>query len=78
VILGFKWDAEGKSKISADDGITLLVFVRGTEVIAYAEHPRNLGDFATLDPHCLARTSAKVVRRARSDGWIQLEAQNAP
>jgi hypothetical protein len=76
-ILGFKWDAEGKTSIASSDRINVLVFVRGEEVIAYAEHPRNRGDLSQLKPSCLARASAKVVRRAGSDGWVYLVAQNA-
>ena len=77
LVLGFKWDAEGKTSISSNDGVNVLVFVRGKEVIAYTEHPRNLGDLSQLKPRCLPRHSAKVVRRIGDHGWVYLVAQNA-
>ena len=77
LVLGFKWNAEGKTSIASSDGINVLVFVRGTDVLAYAEHPRNLGDLSTLNPRCLPRASAKVVRQVGSQGWVYLVAQNA-
>src|SRR5262249_51840729 len=50
LVLGFKWDAESKTRIATHDGINVLVFVRGTEVVAYTEHPRNVGDLSKLEP----------------------------
>jgi hypothetical protein len=75
--LGFKWNAEGKTSIASNDGINVLVFVLGTKVIAYAEHPRNQGDISELKPRCLPRATAKVVRRVGAHGWVYLVAQNA-
>src|SRR5437667_2459831 len=72
LVLGFKWNAEGKTSIASNDGVNVLVFVRGTEVVAYAEHPRNLGDLSELNPRCLARANAKVVRRVGDHGWVYL------
>lgn len=71
-ILGFKWDAESKTSIADNDGINVLVFVKNHEVIAYTEHPRNMGDFSKLEPQCLTKVQAKVVREPDSDGWVFL------
>lgn len=77
LVLGFKWNAEGKTSIASSDGINVLVFVRSTDVVAYVEHSRNLGDFSKLTPRCLSRANAKVVRQLGSQGWVYLVAQNA-
>ncbi len=73
-VLGFEWDARGKTSIAGNDGINVLVFVKDNEVIAYTEHPRNQGDFSKLKPRCLAREHATVVRRPDRDGWVFLVA----
>ena len=70
--LGFKWDANGKSSIGTNDGINLLVFVKGQEVVPYAEHPRHKGDFLNLDPRCLSRSKAQLLRRSGPGGRVQL------
>jgi hypothetical protein len=49
-VLGFKWDAAGKTSITGSDGVNVLAFVRNHEVIAFTEHPRNIGDFSKLEP----------------------------
>jgi len=77
LVLGFKWNAEGNTSIASNDGINVLVLVRDTDVIAYAEHPRNLGDLSKLRPSCLPRANAKVVRQVGNQGWVYLIAQNA-
>jgi len=71
-ILGFQWDAEGKSSIARNDGINLLVFVRHQEVVAYTEHPRNKGDVVSLSSRCLSRSSAVLTRQVESGGWVNL------
>lgn len=71
-VLGFKWDAEANTSIAGNDGVNVLVFVQGTEVVAYTEHPRNKGDFSQLQPRCLARSHASVRRKAGPDGWVFL------
>ena len=71
-ILGFKWDAHGKSSIASNDGINLLVFVRGQKVVGFAEHPRNKGDFLKLSSTCLSRSNAVLIRQFESGGWVQL------
>ena len=64
--LGFEWNVDDKTAIKGNDGIVLLLFVRGKEVVAYAEHPRNLGDFANLSGKCFARESASFYQRRQS------------
>ena len=64
--LGFEWDADRKSAIGRNDGIAVLLFVRSKEVVAYAEHPRNLGDFANLSGKCFARAQARFYQRRHS------------
>lgn len=76
-VLGFKWDAEGKTDIASNDGINVLVFARGKELLAYVEHPRGQGDLLGVQPQCLQRAQAKVLRRVGADGWVYLVAQNA-
>jgi len=71
-ILGFRWDAQGKTGIDANDTFAVLVFVQGTEVVAYTKHPRNQGDLSLLKPPCLTRSSAKVARSFGQAGWVYL------
>lgn len=71
-VLGFKWDAEANTSISGSDGINVLVFVQGTDVVAYTEHPRSKGDFSQLQPQCLHRNLATVTRKVDSGGWVYL------
>ncbi|MOA28102.1 hypothetical protein D3C78_1490270 [compost metagenome] len=73
-VLGFKWDSEGKTSIAGSDGINVLVFVQGREVVAYTEYPRGKGDFSKLQPACLLRSQAIVAREQTSDGWLFLVA----
>ncbi|MBC7938682.1 MAG: hypothetical protein H7Z19_02785 [Chitinophagaceae bacterium] len=75
IILGFKWDVEHRSSIGTNDGINLLVFVKDQEVLAHAEHRRDKGDFLKLQPRCLARAKATLVRQANPGGWVQLVAE---
>lgn len=72
LLLGFKWDAEAKTPIAGDDTINVLVFIRNQEVIAYAEHPRGKGDFSVVEPRCLDREHAVLMRKKRGDGWVHL------
>lgn len=73
--LGFAWNVWLNSSIAWSDGINVLVFIRGADVVAYAEHPRNgRGDFAKLASTCLARGNAVVVPQATPDGWTYLVA----
>ncbi len=74
-VLGFKWDVEQKSSIAKNDNINLLVFVKDREVLAYAEHPRNKGDFLKLQSRCLTRKQSILFRQSNSVGEVQLVAQ---
>jgi hypothetical protein len=57
--LGFEWDAELRTSIQFNEGISLLVFVSGQDVVAYVEHPRNMGDFSNLTARCFPRSNAQ-------------------
>lgn len=71
-VLGIKWDVHRHSSIGASDTIYLLVFIRDDKVVAFTEHPRNAGDFVNLSPRCLERDKAKLVRKVRESGWVDL------
>jgi hypothetical protein len=71
-ILGFEWNVEQHSSVTTDDWINLLAFVSRNEVVAYAEHPRNKGDFLKLEPRCLSRHQSVLARQANPGGHIQL------
>jgi hypothetical protein len=73
-VLGFTWNATGKTSIGGSDTINVLVFALKNEVVAYVEHPRNKGDFSELLPRCLTRAKAWVVRQPDANGWIYLVA----
>lgn len=69
--LGFRWDLERKTSVHSSDRVNVLAFVKGTEVVAFVEHPRNLGDFAELSGTCLARKDAVLERDTRrGEGWV--------
>jgi hypothetical protein len=74
-ILGFPWHTSRRSSIATNDGINLLVFVKGREVLAFAEHRRDKGDFLELATRCLARDRAVLVRRDSRTGHVQLVPQ---
>ncbi len=68
--LGFDWDAESRTNIERDDGIALLLFVEGDDVVAYTEHPRSDGDFTNLSGQCFTRNAAWFVQINRPEtGW---------
>lgn len=75
-ILGFQWDAESETKIAESDGINVLIFVRGQEVVAFTEHPRNKGDFVGIEPKCVSRRQAVFTRQEGEDGWVWLRFEN--
>jgi hypothetical protein len=76
-VLGFKWDAEAKTSIYGSDVVNVLVYIKENQVVAYTEHPRNKGDFSQMNPPCLSRERAVVVRQMGSDGWVFLVPQQA-
>jgi len=65
--LGFDWDAEKLTPIKRNDGIAVLLFVRGKQVTEHVEHPRNLGDFATLSGKCIPRERARFYQASESN-----------
>ena len=58
-LLGFDWDAEHRTSIRENDGIMLLLFVQGKQVVDFVEHPRNLGNFFPVGGKCFARAQAR-------------------
>jgi hypothetical protein len=66
--LGFNWPVESRSRISESDGISLLLFVRGSEVVATVEYARNHGDFSKLSGRCFPREQAKFTQQKATDG----------
>ncbi len=78
-ILGFEWNSNSKTSIGGNDGINVLVFIQGTDVVAYTEHRRDKGDFSRMNPKCLAKSHAIVLRQVapdpRSNGWVYLVAK---
>ncbi len=72
-ILGFDWNVESRTSIHSNDGIALLLFVRGKDVVEYVEYPRNQGDFSNLTMQCFAREKATFVQQQRpTKGWAGL------
>lgn len=77
-VLGFKWNSESKTSIQSNDGINVLAFIQGSEVVAYTEHRRDKGDFSRMQPRCLMRGLATVVRQIetiRDSRWVFLVAK---
>jgi hypothetical protein len=74
-ILEFHWDSEAQTSISSSDVINVLVFIRGNDVVAYDDVLRSKADFADLDPPCLPRSSAVLVRKSGGSGWPSFVAQ---
>ena len=46
--LGFHWPDADRTGIGSDDGVNLVVLVRGGRVVGWFEHPRNRGDLVEL------------------------------
>ncbi|WP_257385206.1 hypothetical protein [Tahibacter caeni] len=68
--LGFQWPAETLTDIEWNEGISLLVFVRGSSVIDYVEHSRRSGDFTNLTGRCFPRANARFLQVAHpAKGW---------
>lgn len=58
--LGFHWKDAQRSSIETNDAITLVVFVRNGQVIAWFEHPRNEGDLVpVVDSNGYPRAQAR-------------------
>ena len=73
--LGFDWDMDASSEIRLNEGIALLVFVQGQQVVAFVDHSRGKGDFASAGRGgaCYARSAAKF-KRKQIGNWSELEA----
>ena len=68
--LGFDWNAAWKTAIQENEGITLLLFVRGNEVLNYVEHPRSKGDFTNLSEQCFVQRDAVFIQDSKPGrGW---------
>jgi len=68
--LGFDWDAQGKTSILVNEGISVLLFIHSGQVVKYVQHPRNKGDFSNLTKSCYARDSAVFVHNLQpKSGW---------
>jgi hypothetical protein len=75
--LGFEWNAELKSSIQSNEGIALLLFVRGNEVVEFVEHSRRHGDFTNLTRKCFSREKAIFIHDpAPKKGWPGLFNKN--
>jgi len=76
--LGFRWNAAASTGIDKLDGIALLVFVEGDEVVRYVEHPRNRGDFVPLArPEPWSTTDKFVIVQVDDLGQPWLEVRQA-
>jgi hypothetical protein len=62
--LGFSWSLTDNSAVWQSDGVSLLVFARGNEVVAAVDHPRRNGDFSTVADRCFSPEQAQFVRVA--------------
>jgi hypothetical protein len=66
--IGFDWDAQSKTSMFSSDGASLLLFVRGQDVVEYVEHPRWQGDFSNLTGRCFPKNRSIFVH-SQSDKW---------
>lgn len=75
--LGFEWNAEAKTSIQTNEGISLLLFVQDKQVVSYVEHPRNHGDFSNLTTQCFPREKAQFIYDPKpTKGWPGLFPKN--
>lgn len=75
--LGFEWNVESKTEIKGNEGISLLLFVQGGEVVEYVQHSRRLGDFTNLTMRCFPREKAIFVQKnTPKKGWAGLFPEN--
>jgi hypothetical protein len=60
--LGFHWTDAGRTSVSYNDRVNLVLFVRGVQVVGWFEHPRNRGDLTDLAvPGGYARDAARFL-----------------
>jgi len=76
-ILGFKWNIEVKTNIQLEDGHNVIVFIKDNQVRQYVKHPRNLGDFSSLNGKCFDKYNSKLMCTKTKKGypsqWIHLD-----
>jgi hypothetical protein len=58
-LLGFAWKVEAHSAIGRRGDVVLLIFAKGTDVVAALDYPRADGDLAHLASTCYPRSAAK-------------------
>jgi hypothetical protein len=58
-LLGFAWKVEAHSDIASSEDINLLIFIKGTDVVAAVDYPRADGDLNHLASSCYLRADAK-------------------
>ena len=59
--LGFDWDLEINSSVYVNEGVSLLVLVKNSQVIDHFEIKRRQADFANFTGNCFDKTSAIFV-----------------
>jgi len=75
--LEFEWNAEAKTSIRTNEGISLLLFVQDKQVVSYVEHPRNHGDFSNLTTQCFPRDRTEFIHNPKpTKGWPGLFPKN--
>jgi hypothetical protein len=67
IALGFEWNAAQRTHINTNDGISLLLFLKGNEIEDVVEHPRKLGDFASVSGQCFAPGKARFYSAPKSE-----------
>ncbi len=75
--LGFAWPEARYTGIEGRDDVTLLVFVRGREVVRYVIMPRHAGDFSRADQsggYSSEETAFTIVHEPQPNGsnWVYL------
>jgi hypothetical protein len=71
-VIGFYWDIQNNAKITVNDGISLLLFIKNNTVVEFVQHPRNIGDFTNIKPECIVRNEAKFVLDSTEKQWNYL------
>jgi hypothetical protein len=76
--LEFPWPRAADSTIEWNDGVNLVVFVRGGAVAGWFEHPRNRGDLTGLSNRVgYARSEARFVVQTDQEGRAILVVRGA-
>jgi hypothetical protein len=75
--LGLHWDGAQRTSIEWNDGVNLVVFVRGAAVVYWFEHPRHEELEALARPNGYTRQQARfVVRRVGAEQRLALAPPN--